>query len=168
MTPVLLVHGTWDRSGLWCRPGSDLWSALQARGFPVLRFAWSGYLGGVPSPTIVPPSTNELKGSLELWRCAGEKLHLFCRLAELARPHVVCHSHGLQLVCFAADGGQDFDTVLSLSGPVREDMRWVRERARPHIRRWVQVVDPSGHDATIIEGETFDGEWGWHFDLPEA
>src|SRR5205823_893376 len=118
----------------------------------------SGYCGGVPGPVIVPPSSRELKGSLELWRSEGEKLHLFCRAASLEAPHAICHSHGLQLVAFAADGGQRFGTVISLSGPVREDMAWTRQRARGNIETWIHVVDPSGGDRRIGEGEAFDGE----------
>lgn len=174
MNPLILVHGTWSRHSDWHHPGSPLWKALQGRGYTVLEFRWSGYCGGVPGPVIVPPSTDQLKGTLELWRSEGEKLALYCQRLGLEAPHVISHSHGLQVVAFAASGSgglvlaQQFGTVLSLSGPVREDMTLIRGWARSHIRRWIQVTDPTGEDTTILEGEAFDGHLGWVLALPEA
>lgn len=174
MTAVVLVHGTWSRATPWHQPGSPLWRALQARGFSPIQFKWSGYCGGVPSPVIVPPSTEDLRGVLRLWQSEGEKLALFCQRLGLEAPHVISHSHGLQIVAFAASGSggvmlaQRFRTVLSLSGPVREDMATIRGWARSHIGRWVQVTDPTGDDRTILEGEGFDGHVGWRLELPEA
>ncbi len=116
---------------------------------------------------IVPPTT-DLKGSLELWRSEGEKLSYFCKLLGLDSPDIVSHSHMIQNVWFAADAGQRFGTVLDLSGPVREDMAFVRSRARGNIGKLVHVTDPTGDDATILEGEAFDGHVGWNLELPEA
>ncbi len=174
MPPILLLHGTWSRRAAWHKPGSHLWRALLERDFQPIEFLWSGLCGGVPSPVIVPPSTDDLKGSLELWCCAGEKLALFSQRLGVEAPHVISHSHGLQVVSFAASGvgglclAQRFGTVLSLSGPVREDMTQIRQWARSHIQRWVQVTDPTGGDTTILEGEAFDGHVGWTLELPEA
>lgn len=174
MIPLILVHGTWSRQSPWHQPGSPLWKALEDRGYTVIQFKWSGYCGGVPGPVIVPPDTKDLKGSLELWRSEGEKLALFCRQLGLARPHILSHSHGLQVVAFAASGSggltmaQCFGTVLSLSGPVRTDMRRIYGWARPHIERWIQAADRSGADETIRAGEAFDGHIGWSYELPEA
>ena len=173
MRPLLLVHGTYGRSTGWHKPSSNLWTALESKGFTPIEFLWSGWCGGIPSPVIVSPDTDDLKGSLRLWQSEGEKLALFCQRLGLEAPDVISHSHGLQIVAFAASGvgglclAQTFGTVLSLSGPVRQDMAWVRDRAKSHIRRWVQVYDPVG-DLTIREGEAFDGEVGWHYALPEA
>lgn len=141
---------------------------MEAHGFSVVDFEWSGYCGGVPSPIIVPPAS-DLQGDLELWRSEGEKLALFCRVLGLEAPCVLSHSHGLQVVTFAARGSlaQRFGTVLSLSGPVREDMTMMRNQAKPNIARWIQVTDPVS-DQTIREGEAFDGHVGWRYELPEA
>ncbi len=168
MTAIVLVHGTYGRAAPWHRPGSPLWRALEERGFTPIQFLWSGLCGGVPGPVIVPPSTDEIKGSLELWRSEGEKLAYFCRLMGLERPILLTHSHGLAVGVFAAVAGQKFSTFLSLSGPVRADMAFWRSRARPNIDRWVQATDPTGDDRTILEGEAFDGHVGWNLELPEA
>jgi len=167
MIPVVLVHGTWSRHADWFLPNANLPVGLATRGFKVIPFLWSGYCGGVPDPIIVPPSTDDLKGGLELWRSEGEKLAYFCRVLGLERPHVISHSHGLQVTAFAAASGQAFATALSIAGPIREDMRLVRERARKQIARWVQCVDPHT-DWMIHEGECADGNFGWTYDLPEA
>jgi len=170
VTPLILVHGTWGRQAAWHQPGSALWRALEAHGFTVIEFKWSGYCGGVPGPVIVP-KTSDIKPSLELWRSEGEKLGLFCRVLGIERPWVVCHSHGLQVVACAAAADiapQDFGTVLSLSGPVRADMDRIRAVARTAIAYWIQVTDPTDDDRLILEGEAFDGHVGWTHQLPEA
>src|SRR3990167_1880321 len=128
--PVLSrAHG---RAQAWHQPGSALWRACEARGLTPIQFRWSGYCGGVPGPVIVPPDTDDLKGALRLWQSEGEKLALFCQRLGLEAPDVISHSHGLQVVAFAASGvgglcmAQRFGTVPSLSGPVRRGMAWVR------------------------------------------
>lgn len=167
MPPLLIGAGTWSRHALWHQPGSPLWRALDTRGYQPIQFKWSGYCGGIPSPVIVPPDTNDLKGSLELWRSEGEKLLYFCKWLGLEAPKIISHSHMIQNIWFAAEAGQAFETVLDLSGPVREDMAWVRSRTRKHIGRLAHVYDPVG-DLTIREGEAFDGHVGWTLALPEA
>ena len=175
MTPVILNHGTWSRETDWHKPGFPMWKMLADRGYTVLEFKWSGYCGGIPGPVIVPPSTAQILGFLQLWKSVGEKLTLFCQRLGLERPHVISHSHGLQGTMWSAAGTdfvapQLFDTVLSLSGPVRPDMQAVRERAVANITKLVQVTDPIS-DWTIREGELFGhalAHLGWNYKLPEA
>ena len=102
-----------------------------------------------------------------LWHSEGEKLALFCQVHSLEAPALLTHSHGLQVGVFAASGGQKFTNWLSLSGPVREDMAQYRVLAKNNITKWTQVVDREG-DMVIREGQSFDGHFGWMFDLPEA
>ena len=167
MRPLVLIHGTWSRYKDWHLKGSPLRAALEARGFLVYDFLWSGYCGGVPSPVIVPQDAPEIKGELMLWQSEGEKLLYLCRALQYEAPDVISHSHGLQVVSFAAASGQTFGTVLSLSGPVRKDVEPWRKLARPNIQKWIQVVDPED-DMTIREGLAFDGHFGWVYHLPEA
>jgi hypothetical protein len=126
----------------------------------------------VPGPIIVPPDTAACRGELQLWKSEGEKLALFCQRLGLERPWVFSHSHGLQLVAYAAAGtdfvfAQRFATAISLSGVVRDDMTWTRQRAAAHIERWVQIVDPDD-DQIIREGQMFDGRLGWQYELPRT
>jgi hypothetical protein len=171
MKDLVICHGTFGRGQPWHQPGAPLLVALEAHGFVVHDFLWSGILAGVP--TTLPGDPLEAKlgaddGELVPWLDAGEKLRLFCRLEGLEAPHLLSHSHGLQVGTFAAAKGQRFATWISISGPVRRDMLRARRAARGNVLRWVQVNDPTGKDRTILEGEAFDGEIGWHLTLPEA
>lgn len=171
MTPLVLVHGTHGRSQPWHWAGSPLPMELGLRGFIVFDFLWSGILAGVPTTLPGDPResiTGADQGALLPWLDAGEKLRLYCQANGLECPSVICHSHGLQVVTYAAARGQRFSTVLSLSGPVRRDLQRARRAASGRITRWVQVTDPTGKDRTILEGEAFDGHVGWHLELPEA
>jgi len=144
---------------------------LGRRGFAVFDFLWSGLLAGVPTTLPGDPresTTGADQGDLLPWLDAGEKLRLYCQANGLECPAVICHSHGLQVVTYAAARGQRFSSVLSLSGPVRKDMQRARRAARGRITRWVQVTDPTGQDVTIRAGEMFDGHLGWELVLPEA
>lgn len=171
MIPLVLVHGTWGRADPWHLAGSELRGEAEAHGLAVHDFLWSGILGGVIMPGIWPPEDPHERWStprLAPWLEAGEKLGLFCRLRGLERPHVLSHSHGLQVVAYAAAKGQAFDTWISVAGPVRRDMQRVRRAARPNVRRWIQFVDPLD-DQVIREGELFDGELDCRtYAIPEA
>lgn len=174
MRPVILVHGTWGRDHAWYRPGGALFEALKSRGFDVYSFAWSGFLCGLPTTHPGDPTYAHLgadEGRLVGWLDAGEKLKLFCENLENCldpfgglRPHVVSHSHGLQVVAFAAALGQRFGTAISISGPIRRDMKRALRAGLGNIERWAQVVDPDD-DMTIREGQFGDGEVGWNYDL---
>jgi hypothetical protein len=170
-TPILILFGTWGRAQQWYKPNSPLWTALEARGFSPIVCPWSGFLGGYHHPIIVPPAS-DIRGTLELWRSEAEKAALFCKTIGLERPHVISHSHAINLVAFAAAGTdftppQPFATVLSISGPIRQDMAFTRAQAKLNIQKWIQVTDPKD-DHTIRQGEFLDGHIGWNYHLPEA
>lgn len=145
------------------------------RGLTVYEFLWSGILGGVRpllNGLLNDGDPDEARNGADqpellLWLDAGEKLALFCQVNGLERPHVLSHSHGLQVVIYAAVRGQRFATAVSVSGPVRDDLRRARWIARDRIRRWVQFYDPV-NDRTIRAGEAFDGHPGFAGVLPEG
>src|SRR5258706_10586552 len=143
------------------------------RGIPVIDFLWSGILAGVPTDLPGDPMDANIgadDGRLLPWLDAGEKLMLAIHYADLDRRpiNVLSHSHGLQVVSYAAARGVQFDTAVSVSGPIRRDMQRARRLAKANIRHWIQYADPTGHDKTIIEGEMFDGNLGAVFELPEG
>lgn len=106
------------------------------------------------------------------WLDAGEKLKLFCELLDNEmdvpfgplKPNIISHSHGLQAVLFAAAIGQKLGTVISVSGPIRRDMKRALRAGMGNVEKWVQVADPND-DSTIREGEAGDGTVGWNYDL---
>jgi hypothetical protein len=175
MADLVLVHGTWSRAAPWHQRESDVTLEAQACGLAVYEFVWSGILGGVRplvKPLLDDGDPAEAKNGADtpellLWLDAGEKLALFCQAHGLERPHVLSHSHGLQVVTYAAVKGQRFATAVSVSGPVRDDMRRARWIAKEGITRWVQFFDPI-NDATIREGEAFDGHPGFAGKLLEG
>jgi hypothetical protein len=172
---VLLVHGTWSRTALWHQPFGPLTRELVGRGFTVHQFKWTGILGGVRvlvDPLLERGDADEGDNGADqpellLWLDAGEKLALFCQARGLARPHVLSHSHGLQVVTYAAVKGQRFAAALSVAGPVRDDMQRARRIARDGIDTWIQFYDPI-NDPTIRAGEALDGHPGFTGPMPEA
>jgi hypothetical protein len=174
MKTLVTVHGTFGRAAGWHLPGSLLRDMAASRGIAVRDFLWSGVLAGLPTALPGDPAERENgadDGALLPWLDAGEKLDLdLWGLTPANRPlHVLSHSHGLQVVTFAALRGVEFETAISVSGPIRRDMLRARRAAAHNIRKWVQFADPTGTDRTIIEGELHDGG-GLQavFDLPEG
>ncbi len=167
---LVLVHGTWGRAQPWHLPGGLIRQLCQARGISVLDFKWSGILAGVP--TSLPGDPHEAvngadDGKLLPWLDAGEKLALY--LENFSNPvDVISHSHGLQVVTFAALKGITFREAISVSGPIRRDMQRARRAARSRIGHWTQYADPTGKDKTIVEGELFDGVVGAEYNLSEG
>jgi hypothetical protein len=169
VTPVVFVMGTWGLSQSWWRPSSPLAQAFGAKGIPTFTepFKWSGELGGIVGyPSDPEEEFNDRQ--LTPWMVAGHALRWYCRAQGWGERavHAVAHSHGLQVLAFAAAFGQHFATAISVSGPIRHDMRPVRLKARPMIDRWLHLYDPE--DLTIIEGEFLDGHIGPVYELPEA
>jgi hypothetical protein len=142
--------------------------ALSDRKFDAVDdFLWSGILGGVPTPLPGDPDEKAIgadQGRLLSWLDAGEKLHLYCQVNHLDSPHIISHSHGLQVVIFASAKGQRFGTVISISGPTRRDMDRAMRAGMGNVEKWVQVVDPVS-DMTIREGQAADGRLGWSYDI---
>jgi hypothetical protein len=141
VTPLLTVHGTWglDHSQWW-RPESLTMQRALRLGCKLPDaadpFLWSGDLG----ITDHAP-----------WQVAAHALIWYCAAKALERPHVWTHSHGLQVVAYAAAWGQRFGELLDVSGPPRRDMDPIYEQARPNIARWCHVYDEG--DMVIEQGQ---------------
>lgn len=143
--PVVLVPGTWgwsdDASAEWYRDGAPFTQFLIANGLRPFEpngrpFVWSTRLGGLGFGG----------GKMATWRAAGINLldYLVPPLDPAAQlppsqTRVICHSHGMQVVLFAAAAGLKIDTLISVAGPVRADMRMTTMMARRNIRRWVHL-----------------------------
>lgn len=174
MKNLVVVHGTWGRADAWHGPHGLIRKLARDRDIRILDFLWSGVLAGVPTKLPGDPdqeANGADDGKLLPWYDAGEKLALWIDHLQQRRDeplHVLSHSHGLQVVTFAAVQGIHFDTAVSVSGPIRRDMQRARRQAKSRIAHWVQFVDPSGTDKTIVEGEMFDGDLGAEYHLPEG
>lgn len=92
------------------------------------------------------------------WPYSGWALYYYI-VAEAIPPSqtiVICHSHGLQPVLYAAQYGLLIDRLISFGSPVREDMMAVARAGRANIRHWT-FVHSDKSDWWQIFGSLFDG-----------
>jgi hypothetical protein len=124
------VHGTWGITGSqWWRPQSEWSETASARGFIFADepFLWSGELGVFGDRPHDP------------WQSAAHALIWYCAAKRLSAPDIVTHSHGLQVVAYAAAWGQHFGRVLDIEGPVRSDLFDVYRAAMGQVERWAHT-----------------------------
>ena len=136
---LVSVHGTagLTNQSFW-QIDSPFQRAARAEGFTVLDdpFRWSGLL------CVTDPLQ---------WQVAASALCWYCRAHRLEAPAVACHSHGIQVVGYAAAWGQKFSAVVDVEGPVRNELFDIYAAARLNIGRWMHTWNRG--DATIMAGE---------------
>lgn len=136
---LISVHGTHGLSHqtFW-RPESLFQGAARSNGFIVLDdpFRWSGDLA-------VEDYTP--------WQVAASALCWYCRANHLEAPAVLSHSHGAQVVAYAASWGQRFSAWLDIEGPVRNDLADIYASALRHIGHWTHTWN--GGDGIMMAGE---------------
>lgn len=164
MQQTILVAGThgWRNDGTvqWFSPGSPFASFLAANGaHPFfapgpLPFIWSTDLGGVGVGD----------GDLVVWAGAGANLYWFCvppvapqRRIPGAELNIIAHSHGLQVVLYAASFGLKINHLISVCSPVRQDVMGVAKKARPNIAHW-RHLHSDRSDWWQWFGSLFDGD----------
>lgn len=146
---IVLVGGTWalKRPHLWTRPHAPMATALRARGLDLLHrsrgFVWTTHLA--------------IKRD-ETWAVAGESLLWYTRMARAdgfltkgERPSGIFHSHGGQVWAYSGFFGQDWDTVMLISTPIRQDLASVYARALARTKRLICVYSDTS-DKTQVEG----------------
>jgi hypothetical protein len=159
MTPkAVLVAGTWAYRGsvpvtAWWHPWSPFATMLETLGVRVLGrrdgerpYVWSTDVDGVPGSPDVD------------WRAGGAALYEYlvpslCPDARIppVETTVVCHSHGLQVVLFAAAAGLTIGHLVSVCSPIREDMAATTKTARPNIGTWTHLYSDAS-DAWQLAG----------------
>jgi hypothetical protein len=122
----------------WWWPGSAFTQMLERHGIALVSrtrpFVWSTDLEGEPGEVAHRD-----------WRAGGIGLYAYLvpdlcpdRRVPPAETLVITHSHGLQVALYAfAEGLQG--SLISVCGPVRDDMMAVATRARPNLRCWLQL-----------------------------
>jgi hypothetical protein len=160
LTPWVGVPGTWGNhreDGRWWEPGSPLAEHLRSLGLAPLRsdpFVWSTDLNGGFFSLFRPR-----KAKHSDWLAGGAALTYYLRNTRLEDRNIIAHSHGLQVVLYACGFYKlEINSLVSVSGPVREDMTEVSRIARPRIGYWTHVHSPG--DRTQWFGEWFDGSLG--------
>ena len=142
MKRLTLIPGThaWQpaQTSQWWHPASTFVRYLAQAGFPLVShepFVWSSDVDGIFGD----------RGHSD-WRCGGANLYhylvpVLCPDKRLPPEEtvIIAHSHGSQVALYAAAMGLQIDTLITVAGPVRGDMREVTARARPQIRRWLHL-----------------------------
>lgn len=170
MTYYLPIQGThgWDNKPTlrWWQASSPFVAYLAQHGLQLVAggedpFIWSTDVDGLPS-----------LGSRKLlrWQAAGLNLRRYCKPGPAGAPegthyvpyesrNFISHSHGLQVVLCAAAAGLRVRRLVSITGPVRDDMMPIAKAARPNIAEWLHVASDRS-DVTQWLGELFDGALG--------
>ncbi|MGE3341512.1 MAG: hypothetical protein AB7J46_06485 [Candidatus Altimarinota bacterium] len=166
--PLILVPGTWSWDGefpfdqpkpgdhpQWYQAGAIARTGLENAGFEVATFPWSTALGGIGF------------GSKDLVTWRGAAIHL----KEFVKCHfpdkkiwILSHSHGLQVVLFAALYGLEIEKLFDVSGPFRRDMEDAIKIAKPNIKSWTHFRGEWWKDRMAGYGGLFDSwdprTWG--------
>lgn len=170
MTRYVLVpgtHSTLRKESQWWEPGSPFNQLLQRNGLTPARtrpFIWSSNLDGV---SFWPWQWFRKDNHVD-WKAAGEALISYLELVPYVEDrNLIAHSHGLQVVLYAAAAGMPINSLISVMSPVRGDMKDVAQAARPNIGRWLHLHSDKS-DKMQMWGGLFDGQWGVHRTHPLA
>lgn len=161
-TTLICVEGTFGGEE-WVEVGAPWRTFMEGLGFRIIRFrGWSTDIDGLPrlfSATESGPHSD--------WIAGGWGLHYL--IQTLKGPIVVvAHSHGGNVAVYCpALTGTKIDRLLTISTPVRRDMRKVAIQAKKNIGRWRHVAAKGG-DWVQRLGELFDRRIGWRRKWPQA
>jgi hypothetical protein len=163
---VVFVAGTFGLRGgdavvNWWRPESAFADVIRSMGHTVL---------GLPPMRPFEWTTNVdwFEGSDLLldWRVGGVNLYEYCvpsvapdRRVPPDQLTVVAHSHGLQVVLFAAAAGLKIDHLVSICSPIRQDMMKTGRFAKVNIAKWTHLYSDDT-DWWQALGELGDGGLG--------
>jgi hypothetical protein len=170
MTFYLPIAGTWgwDRGGptRWWEADSPFTAFMLGNGLQLVAggedpFIWSTDANG---------ATPWNRGKHHDWKAGGLNLRRYCKpgpqgsdegahYVPYESRNFIAHSHGLQVVLYAAAAGLRIHRLVSVSSPVRKDMAAVAAAARPNIGEWVHLASDRS-DAVQWLGELFDGAFG--------
>jgi hypothetical protein len=167
-TLIVAIPGThgWrgQLTGEWWCDDSDWMDNARLHGFRSL--------GGTKHPFVWSTDLNghrfwrHLFGSADWhsdWEAAARALYYYLRpfaddndtYVPIENRNLVAHSHGLQPVLKACAMGLKINSLVSVMSPVRRDMLYDAERARPNIGRWLALAAHGDH--TQRHGSWFDG-----------
>lgn len=172
MTYYLPIAGTWG----WDRGGPTRWWEATSPFTAFMLQHGVQLVAGGEDPFIWTTDANGHKpwpwarGKHHDWKAGGLNLRRYCKPGPAGTPegahyvpyehrNLIAHSHGLQVVLYAAANGLRIRRLVSVSSPVRKDMRAVAEAARPQIAEWVHLASDRS-DMVQWFGELFDGAFG--------
>lgn len=115
--PVITVAGTWGElpgHGKWWDRDSDFWAMLVEGGLTSVDaidpFMWSTDLDGLDNTNAG-------------WAAAGRALFWYAAAKAPGIPvSVIAHSHGGQVLAYAAEAGLRLEHAITVATPVRSDL----------------------------------------------
>jgi len=149
---TILIPGTWGGDDPWWTLTGAFCEEAKKHGVPDIgpMFPWSYDVDWV-------------KGKHNDWLAGGRSMAWFLIAKSVGQPiNVIAHSHGGQVALYAiAQTAIQVDTLITVGTPIRRDMRKIRARARPYIKRWIHLhSDSILKDYMQILGSFGDGYWG--------
>ena len=158
MPQVTLIYGThsWEKPGKtdWWQKNSPLVKFLSERGVtlyqPEYPVKWSGDLEG----TFFAKGPDWVSGAAYV-SCYFD--HFFGKV-PLEERNIIAHSHGGQVLAWAAYTGVKFNNVMTFGTPVRKDMEMQYASLRMMCKNWLHVCD-SKSDLMAVWGTLFDGRF---------
>lgn len=156
------IGGTWDWDGhpgtRWYEKDSDFCLFLKEHSFehlyPNHSFEWSAELEGIPLASKVNHSS---------WIAGAKALIYYLDLSKtpLENRNIICHSHGLNVVLYACGLYKlQLNNLISVSSPIRNDMREVADIAIDNIEHYLHIRD-SRKDWMGTLGQLFDGRFSF-------
>jgi hypothetical protein len=159
---IVCVKGTWH--GEWCDPGSPFRSSVLEcvpPGFTVYEIVdyWTGDVDGLPKWL-----SWFKRAKYSDWSTGGTFLAWVLLSMPYERRNILSHSHGIQVVAFAAEilkaKGQRIRRVVDVCGPVRSDLAPQYAALRETADYWLHIASKGG-DKMQLFGEFGDGALGW-------
>lgn len=180
MSRFLPIQGTWGwgrgSKARWWQSGTPFVEFFAASGLALIDpddpFVWNTNVDGA-SPTWLPFSDKHRD-----WICGGINLRQRLKPSPYGPDaasyipyedrNLVAHSHGLQVALYAAAGitasgactkPLRIRRLVSVMGPVRDDMTEIAEIARPQIGEWLHLCSDHS-DLVQVLGGVLDGRFG--------
>ena len=144
----------------WWKPNSILSTFLLSNGICPIKpepFIWSTDLDGVHPISYL----RKTKARHSDWEAGGAALRYYLEDLPETDRNIISHSHGRQVVLYAASQGLKINKFLDISGPVREDMYLDN---LDNIKHMVHVY--SNWDYMQILGSLFDRHVGLSVTCP--
>lgn len=150
------VPGTWGFDGNghdddeWWQPHSEFVKFLQSHGYHQILiegqpFVWSTNVDGF--------------GLHRDWQSAAKALQYFLHTVPYRHRNIIAHSHGGQVALLAAANGVKIRNLITVSTPVRGDLKPVIAKARQNIGHWTHIHSGK-KDFWQLFGSLWDGQIG--------
>jgi hypothetical protein len=161
--PVQGTHSWSETPGKdWWQDGSPFTEYLKTQELDLINpqdpFVWSTDVNGASFWRRWLP-WHKKDGDHRDWKAGGAALRFYLDGVDLRHRNLIAHSHGLQVVLYAACKGFPIHRLVSVGSPIRGDMAKIAVAARPAIGYWLHIYDMQD-DRMQMLGGIGDGSFG--------